>query len=219
MGAAIGEAKAGAVVAMLNGIAEAQKNSRKEFRQSITEQLNIIVQIEEILHIQRQYITGQESQERKLINIRSIINDCLAMLFSSIEKSAIAVSLNVPDELPVFKGDRTRLMQVMLSILKNSLEAIDSNAAEKTISLLAHTHEDLLLLQVRDSGSGFDETIAGHLFERGFTTKPSGAGLGLYNCRAIVESHAGTIDVISEGPGKGTLATMKFKLHAGNVYA
>ena len=134
------------------------------------------------------------------------------MLFASLDKSAIAVSLNIPDELPVIKGDRTRLMQVILSILKNSLEAIDLNADEKTISFTAHSEEDLLLLHVRDSGNGFNESVGGRLFEKGFTTKLSGTGLGLYNCRAIVESHAGSIDVSSEGPGKGTLATVKFKI-------
>ena len=134
------------------------------------------------------------------------------MLVTSLEKSAIAVSLNIPDNLPDIKGDRTRLMQVMLNLLKNSLEAIDNNAPEKTISFKTSIQDDWLLLQIRDSGNGFDGATATRFFERGFTTKTSGNGLGLYNCKAIVESHAGTIDITSEGPGKGALAAIKFRI-------
>ena len=71
---------------------------------------------------------------------------------------------------------------------------------------------DLLVLQVHDSGNGFDGTIGRQLFERGFTTKSSGTGLGLNSCRAIIESFEGTIDITSEGPGKGALATIAFKI-------
>jgi signal transduction histidine kinase len=212
---AIGEPKAAAVVTMLNGLAEAQKNNREEVSRSISEQLNIISQIQEILHIQRQYISGQETQERKPVNLRRVINDCLSMLFTSLEKNSIAVAINIPEGLPDIKGDRTRLMQVMLSVLKNSLESMDGNATEKAISLVAQTQGDLLLLQVRDNGSGFDTLTGGRLFERGFTTKPSYKGLGLGNCLAIVESHAGTIDLTSEGLGKGSLTTIKFRIQAG----
>jgi two-component system, sensor histidine kinase and response regulator len=212
--AAIGETKADAVVTMLNGLVEAQKNNREELSRSVTEQLNITNQIEEILHIQRQYISGQEIQERRSVNLRNVINDCLSMLFNSLEKNSIAVALNIPDRLPEIKGDRTRLMQVMLSVLKNSLESMDGNASKKAISLVAQTQGDMLLLQVRDNGNGFDETIRGRLFERGFTTKPSAKGQGLGNCLAIVESHAGSMDITSEGLGKGALATIKFKIQA-----
>lgn len=212
MAAAIGESKAVAVVTMLNGIGKTQKDNQEEIRNSISEQLNIITRIQEILNIQRQYITGQETQERKPVNLRSVINDSMSMLFSSVDKAAIAVSLDLPEDLPPIKGDRTRLMQLILNILKNSIEAIDINAAVKTISLRVQRQEAMLVLLVRDSGSGFNETTAGRLFERGFTTKSTGSGLGLYNCRTIVESHEGSVDITSDGHGKGALTTIRFKI-------
>ena len=209
---AIGEAKATAVVKMLDGIALSQRNNQEEIGKSITEQLNIINHIQEILNIQRQHITGHESQERKQVNLRNIINDSLAMLFASLDKMSIAVSLNMPAELPVIKGDRTKLVQVLLNILKNSIEAIDINAPEKTISVNAVAQNGQLLLQVRDSGRGFDKAIADQLFVRGFTTKSSGSGMGLHNCRTIADSHDGSIDITSEGYGKGAVATIGLKI-------
>jgi PAS domain S-box-containing protein len=210
--AAIGEVKADAVIKMLSSMAQTQKASQDEIGKSITEQLNIITNIQEILNIQRQYITGHGSQERKPVNLRNIINDSLAMLFASIDKMAIAVSLNMPADLPIIKGDRTKLVQVFLNILKNSIEAFDINAPEKTISLSAVASNGNLILQVKDSGKGFDKSTTDQLFKRGFSTKSSGSGMGLHNCRAIVESHEGTIDITSEGQGKGSLTTIGFKI-------
>ena len=105
-------------------------------------------------------------------------------------------------------------MQAILNILKNSIEAIDKNAEEKSITLNAFTKPGQLVLQIRDSGAGFDQSTATQLFKRGFSTKFSGSGFGLYNCRSIIESHEGTIDIASEGPGKGSVTTIGFKLSA-----
>jgi signal transduction histidine kinase len=208
---AIGETKTGAVIKMLQGISQAQAKSQEEINKTITEQLNIIAHIQEILNIQRQYINGQESQERKPVNLRNIINDSIAMLFSAIDKAGIAVILNVTAENPVIKGDRTKLMQVMVNILKNSIEAIDKDALEKNISIQMSSHAGRLTIKIDDTGNGFNHSTTEHLFEKGFSTKNGGSGLGLYNSRSIVESHEGAIDILSEGIGKGAITTVSFK--------
>jgi signal transduction histidine kinase len=208
----IGEAKAGAVIGMLGSIVESQQSRREEIQKSIVEQLNIITHIQEILNIQRQYNSGLEAKEIKPVNLRSIINDCLSMLFASIEKRGIVVTIANMSESPIVYGDRTRLMQVVMNIIKNSVEAIDTNAMAKTISISLHSGDGLIILEVKDSGNGFDEATAVQLFERGFTTKSSGTGLGLHSSMAIVESHAGNMSIASEGPGKGALTTIKFKI-------
>ena len=210
--AAIGEAKSDALIKMLSSMAQTQKTNQEEINRSITEQLNIITHIQEILNIQRQYIAGHESQERKPVNLRHVINDTVSMLFSSIDKSDITVSLNIATDLPSIKGDRTKLMQAILNILKNSIEAIDANTPEKNISLSAVTNNGQLVLHVKDSGKGFDKQTADQLFRRGFTTKSSGSGLGLYNCRSIIESHDGSIQMSSQGQGKGAVVTLEFKV-------
>ncbi len=217
MATVIGEAKSGAAVSMLNSIAEVQKTSQEEIQKSISEQLKLITHVQEILNIQRQYVTGHESQEKKATNLRSIVNDCISMLLASIDKRNIHVSLDIPAEAPAILGDRTKLMQVMLNIFKNSIEALPVQAAEKAISIRMRPEALFLVLEVRDNGIGFDEATAGRLFERGFTTKSSGTGLGLNNCRAIVESHGGVISMSSEGPGRGTLTTIRFNILAGSA--
>ncbi|MEO5563938.1 MAG: two-component regulator propeller domain-containing protein, partial [Chitinophagaceae bacterium] len=210
----IGEAKASAVIKMLVGIALTQRTNQEEISKSISEQLNIITHIQEILNIQRQYISGHESQERKPVNLRTVINDSISMVYASIDKMAISVSLNMSLDLPIIKGDRTKLMQAILNILKNSIESIDKDADKKVISLDAYVRANELVLQIKDSGNGFDKSTADQLFRRGFSTKTSASGFGLYNCKSIIESHEGKIEIMSDGPGKGTLTTIGFKLSA-----
>lgn len=212
IGIAIGEAKADAIIKIISGIAQTQKNNQQDIEKSISEQQNIINHIQEILNIQRQYVNGTESIEKKPTNLNSIINDCMSMLYASLNKRNITVDLDVNENLPVIKGDRTKLMQVILNILKNSIEAIDVYAVEKSIAVRASISTNTLSLEIQDSGKGFDEETGNKIFTRGFTTKKSGTGLGLDHCRAILEGHDGTIIIESKGLGKGALTTIKFKL-------
>lgn len=208
----LGEAKAGAIISMLTGMAEAQKNNKEDILQSVTEQTQIISHIQDILHIQRQYMSGKDTMERMSVNMRTVINDSLSMQLASMEKRNITILREISEEIPSIKGDRTRLMQVIMNILKNSIEAIDVSATEKTIHIKLSKTSETAILEVRDSGCGFDADTGRRIFGRGFTTKTSGTGLGLHSCRAIIESHGGTMEIFSEGPGKGATTTITLKL-------
>ncbi|MBC7949107.1 MAG: HAMP domain-containing histidine kinase [Chitinophagaceae bacterium] len=210
--AAFGEVKSNALVNMLSSLTDTQKINEEEIRKAITEQINIITHIQEIMTIQRQFAKGQESPEKLPLNIRSIINDCLSMLLATIQKRGIKVIISTPEKLPILQGDRTRLMQVILNIIKNSIESIDILAEEKTITITATINPGRFELNISDNGRGFDAAIGSKLFERGFTTKVSGSGIGLSSCRTIIESHGGTIAISSEGFEKGALTTIQFKI-------
>ena len=211
IGTVIGANKAAALVVVAEGIAKSQKQNKDEIRNSVTELLNIISHIEQILSIQRQYVRSQAAlQERKPVSLANIISDCRAMLFASFDKKGIALNVNVGTGNHVVKGDQTKLMQVILNILKNSVEAIDLASINKNIVINLQTAVNVTMLSITDSGCGFNEETASRLFERGFTTKSTGTGLGLYNCRQIVETHGGTFELTSPGPGLGAVTVIKF---------
>ncbi|MBS1603707.1 MAG: hypothetical protein JST42_13635, partial [Bacteroidetes bacterium] len=85
---AIGETRADAMATMLGGIAQTQKNNQEEIGRTISEQLSIITRIQDILNIQRQYISGRD-KERKQVNLREIVNDSMSMLFASVDKHGV----------------------------------------------------------------------------------------------------------------------------------
>ncbi|GGH78226.1 signal transduction histidine kinase [Filimonas zeae] len=213
MEGALGEEKARAVNTLLQGVILARKEEHEMVSRAVKEQYNIINHIQEVLNIQRQYVVGQELRERRPVALFQLVNDSLAMLHDALDKHGVQVYVDVPGTLPVINGDRTRLMQVMLNMLKNSHEAFTNDISDKRIQIRGYVLQGWLVLEVEDNGVGFEPEQAARFFERGFTTKSSGTGLGLYNCRAIIESHSGNIRISSEGPGRGAVTTIQFINH------
>lgn len=212
IGTVIGTDKAAALTTIAEGIAKSQKINKDEIKNSVNELFNIITHIEQILSIQRQYVRSHSGvHERKPVNLAEIINDCRAMLLASFEKKGIALTINTGPGKHIIKGDQTKLMQVILNVFKNSVEAIDLEAANKSIAVNLATVNGTTELTLIDSGCGFDEATGSRFFERGFTTKATGTGLGLYNCRSIVETHSGCFSITSKGPGLGAVTTITFK--------
>jgi PAS domain S-box-containing protein len=210
---AIGPDKANALVAITEGISKTQGDNYKEIGTSVGELLHIVSHIQEILNIQRQLVRSHGStHERKPVNIVDILDNCRSMLLASLEKKGVKLSISIKSGNYVIKGDHTKLMQVILNVMKNSLEAIDMESKAKQITISLEPGKKHFELKFVDNGHGFDQDTAKKFFQRGFTTKKSGTGLGLYNCRSIVESHSGTFDITSEGPGKGAVTTIKFKV-------
>jgi signal transduction histidine kinase len=207
---ALGPQKAKATVDMLRSLAANRKEVHEDIRTAANGQLALINHIQEILAIQRQYVAGQETRERSPVNLRAVVTDCQSMLAATMDKRGIKLVTDLGAESPLINGDRTKLMQVIMNLLKNGIEAIDIQCADKHIRTELRWKGSQLVLQIEDSGCGFDEATAGKLFDRGFTTKSSGTGLGLYNCREIVESHSGSMAITSQGPGKGAVITITF---------
>ncbi len=215
IGDAIGADKANALVAITDGILKTQNDNHKEISTSVSELLHIVSHIQEILNIQRQLVRNHgASHERKPVNLIEILDNCRSMLMAQMEKKGIKLTVAIKASTHVIKGDHTKLMQVILNVMKNSLEAIDMESDNKCIAIALDSDDKHIELKVVDNGQGFDEETRQKFFQRGFTTKRSGTGLGLYNCRSIVESHAGTFDIESEGKGMGAITTIKFDIQS-----
>lgn len=210
----LGEEKAGAVVSMLNSLAGGNREMQEEMKNAAVGQLAILTHIQEILNIQRQYVAGLEPGCKQPVNLRAVLTDSLSMLSATMEKRNIRLTSRLAEGSTMIPGDRTRLMQVVMNLLKNSIEATDRNTGEKQIAADLRREEKVVTLCITDNGCGFDDATGARLLERGFTTKSSGTGLGLYNCREIVESHGGTVRISSDGPGKGAVVTLQFNFQS-----
>lgn len=211
---ALGEKKSKAIADLLGGVIINQKENLEYIRKSIADQMNIISHVQEILNIQRQYVKGKRT-ERATINIRTVINDAVAMLLGALEKNNIQFKFDSPAVLPQIKGDRTKLMQVFLNLLKNASESIlkkGNESESKEIHVTVSADPNKITVSIKDTGIGFDEETGSNLFSRGYTTKAQGTGLGLTNCKSIIESHNGEIAIGSDGIGKGALLTIVFNL-------
>ena len=117
------------------------------------------------------------------------------------------MDLEVTTHGPFFEGDPVRLAQVLSNILNN---AAKFTPPQGQVRLDAATENGTLVIRVRDNGIGIPREMVGKIFEMfaqadGTSSKRyGGLGIGLSLVRGLVEAHGGTVEAVSEGPGKGS---------------
>lgn len=152
-------------------------------------------------------------------NLSAFIEQIAPVLRLSVPEH-IAVNYDLAEALPMIHADAAQLHQVLLSMTINAAEAIDLSEGAITIATrLRHCNRlfledadtrpdqpegDYVVIDVRDTGCGIDESILPRIFEPFYTTKFLGRGLGLAAALGIVRGHHGFITVSSR-PGEGAL--------------
>ena len=109
------------------------------------------------------------------------------------------------DEEIYFQGDYERLKQVIINLLKNSLEATEENGK---IEISSNIYKTYLEISVEDNGIGMSKETLKNIEEMFYTTKQNGTGLGVALSSEIVKSHNGELLYTSE-LNKGTKATIR----------
>jgi signal transduction histidine kinase len=106
--------------------------------------------------------------------------------------------------LPVVKGDRVQLQQVLLNLILNAADAMRDvhDRARDLLIATARESSNHVRLSVRDSGVGIDPDRLEKVFDAFYTTKDSGMGMGLSISRSIIQSHRGRLwATANEGRG------------------
>ena len=91
------------------------------------------------------------------------------------------------------KVDKVQIQQVILNLMRNAIEAMADGEPRDLIVSADDAPDGMVLVSVRDTGSGLSDEIASHLFEPFHTTKREGMGVGLSISRTIIQSHGGRI--------------------------
>jgi signal transduction histidine kinase len=141
------------------------------------------------------------------VRLQELIPRVLDLLQTKMKDQNIEVETVVDNGAPPVSGDRDQLMQVLLNLVVNAIDAMPDGGV---LAITAEVEKPDLVVRIRDTGSGMSPSQAARIFEPFFTTKPEGrgTGLGLSVSLGIIRSHGGTIDVETE-PGKGTTMTVK----------
>jgi C4-dicarboxylate-specific signal transduction histidine kinase len=150
---------------------------------------------------------------REGVVINDAILEVIALTRGEAAKNRVSVKTALAEGLPLARGDRVQLQQVILNLIVNAVEAM-GGTSETTRELListARAGSDSVLIAVRDSGPGLASASSKQLFEAFYTTKPGGLGLGLSICHSIIEAHGGRLWAEANEP-QG--ATFQFTLPA-----
>jgi signal transduction histidine kinase len=147
------------------------------------------------------------------VAVNDLIREVSALMRGEMTRRGIAVKLELANELPRVHGDRVQLQQVLVNLLVNAADAMDTVPRDLRDLVIRSTPDaaDTVTVAVQDAGVGIAPGARDHIFEALFTTKPDGTGMGLAICKSIVETHGGRIwaDCTS---GVGT--TVRFTLPA-----
>lgn len=141
----------------------------------------------------------KESVEKTEFDFADLLKQTLHLVQTEAAEHAVNITTQSNDLDPVY-GSRVQIAQVVVNLLRNSIEAIASaQCTERRVTLTARDTDTGAIITVTDTGPGFPEGV--EIFEPFGTTKKEGMGLGLSICRTIVEAHGGKIWYEVDGNG------------------
>ena len=140
--------------------------------------------------------------------LREVVQDAVQVIADSEVKreKGLRISCKSDEDIYVY-ADKSRITQVVANLLNNAIKFTE----EGYVIVDAYKHEGMIIISVKDSGSGIDQEILPRLFSK-FTTQSDvgGTGLGLFISKSIVEAHLGTIWAVNNANEKG--ATFFFSI-------
>ena len=156
--------------------------------------------------------------EKGPIDINNVVRDVVALVQRELSSHRVSLRTELAPGLPMVLGDRIQLQQVIINLVMNGIEAMQT-VTDRRRELAIRSGQDEeqgVRISVTDCGVGISAESANRLFNAFFTTKSSGLGMGLSICRSIVEAHGGRLTAFgNDGPG----ATFQFVLpsHQGDA--
>lgn len=165
----------------------------------------------DVIHSLRLMLKKGELQEHcDDVDLNEVIRDVVNLMRSDLINRNVTLDTDLAQKLPAITGDRVQLQQVLLNLALNGCEAMaDYNSSERRLLIASQWENGAVRVSVADRGSGIPEEKMQQVFERFFTTKKEGMGLGLSVCRTIIDAHRGKIWATN---GAGCGATFHFSL-------
>jgi len=173
------------------------------------------MRVANVVHRVREFIRLREP-ERQPVDLNVIVMDALQLTRLERREHRVAVILRLGGDLPPALADRVRITQVLLNLFSNAIDAV-STADRESPKILVSTYVNdagFLEISVADNGAGIAAEYLPHIFQRFFTTKSSGLGLGLPISRSIIESHGGDLWCDS-APAESTVFRFTLPAHGG----
>jgi PAS domain S-box-containing protein len=144
--------------------------------------------------------------EKVPLDVNDVVRETIPLVQRELISHQVSLRMELAPALPTILGDRVQLQQIIINVLMNGIEAMQSvTDRPRELVIRSGQHEtQQVLVSVTDCGVGIPTEDAGRLFDAFFTTKSGGMGMGLSICRSIVEVHGGRLWATANVPHGST---------------
>src|SRR5262249_1896172 len=192
---------------LLEGNSDERSNMMRDAMDKAAEQA---LRAGQIIRRLRDFVAGGES-ERRVESLKKLVEEASALALVGAKDQGVRVRFMFDPAVELVLADKVQIQQVLLNLLRNAIEAMETSATRELTVSAAAAEEDMVTLSVADTGSGIPAEMMPQLFQPFVTTKRHGMGVGLSISRTIVEAHGGRIWA-DNNPDGGT--TFRFTLRA-----
>lgn len=145
-------------------------------------------------------MAGHRAPETAPIAVNGVVEEAMLFLVHELQAHQVALRLVLARGLPPVMADRVQVQQVIVNLAVNAIQAMAQSAnAARALIISTNAQDDIVQIDVEDSGPGVDLAQQQRLFESFFSTKSNGMGLPI--CRSIVESYGGALSVRNRAEG------------------
>jgi PAS domain S-box-containing protein len=133
----------------------------------------------------------QSVEPRSSIAFPDVITEAHNLMAEEATRRHVRMKIDIESNLPLFTFDRVQVQQVLINLIRNAMDAMDSAEGDRVLGMRVRRTGNVVQTEISDRGQGIE--FPDKIFEPFFTTKGNGMGMGLAICRSIVESHGGRL--------------------------
>jgi C4-dicarboxylate-specific signal transduction histidine kinase len=145
-----------------------------------------------------------DTNARLPVDINGLIVTVLAIVRIDLQKNGVELQTELGERVLVLEGDKVQLQQVVLNLVMNAIEAMQSVQPRVLKVKSNQSNPEMIHVSIEDTGAGIDPSNLKQVFNPLFTTKERGMGMGLSICHSIIGGHNGRIWVAA-GSERGTI--------------
>jgi len=170
-----------------------------------------IEHIKDIVTMQQRY--AKVSGVKEIVSLVDLVEDSLRLNAGALARHRVEVIRDFQDR-PVINLDKHKVLQILVNLIRNAKYACDeSQSPERRVILQVAVEQGRARISVIDNGVGISAENLSRIFNHGFTTRASGHGFGLHSGALAAKELGGSLNVHSDGPGRGATFTLELPLH------